>query len=362
MPELPFRISFLQTAHIDEVLSFYNLHNKAARTKSQFEWEFLYGPAGHAIYVIARQNVTGHIAGIHSALITPFETQSGETLLTGKLEDNLIDPKFRGQGLFGLMHQALLLESKNRNLQALWAFTYALKAFEGIGLKPVTRPVQGILVLSAPKAYKVLAALNAKNGPVKKAKTAAAVLAAQLAAFKLKWMPKQGAPLTFSETNGYVVPLTPHNGNITTVNYSCISHSEAYLNWRLYHNPYPVVYKYYILTDADGQPAAAALCELYAVEGYAFIAEFWCRQTLPESECAAFIVSAARRLEAEGAGLVRFWGYQTNAYGQSQTDLLKKAGFLFLNRGIPFVWKPLNAASLKPEQVLLSRLYTQGSV
>jgi hypothetical protein len=59
--------------------------------------------------------------------------------------------------------------------------------------------------------------------------------------------------------------------------------------------------------------------------------------------------------------LVRGWNFSHNEYGRMEIELRRRTGFVFLNRGISFVWKSLDEGHIvDPREFILSRIAAQG--
>ena len=78
------------------------------RSIEDFEWEFIKGPFGKSIYVVAVESDGDLIKIIGIQCAIPMElVRNGEVLLTAKSEDTLIDPSFRGMRIFEKMFDLL---------------------------------------------------------------------------------------------------------------------------------------------------------------------------------------------------------------------------------------------------------------
>ncbi|MES2388106.1 MAG: GNAT family N-acetyltransferase [Bacteroidota bacterium] len=367
---MPYHITRLHPAELHEALEFYNFHYQSSRSPETFAAEFLRGPAGPAIYIIARHGEAGPIVGLHSAIPLWFSNSEGKDFLTGKLEDNLIHPEHRGKGLFELMHQQLLTACAEKGISALWALTYALKAFGAIGLVPVSRVKQGIYCISQTETIKALLALNAENSAMKRAKIAGLALAAKVSSLALYRAPSGIAPFTVEQDEAFD-PGELINRSLKGGPYSWLRHDASALHWRMQTLTGNAVFKSYILRNADGMAMGYMVTEMH--RGFAFIAEMYFDASLYSDWKKAFTRHVIEQLEKKGAGLIRFWAWQggNNKMLSWQQQDLAALGFLFPNKGISFVWKTLQPIEINKseadaqskaggEQVLLSRLYTQG--
>ncbi len=62
------------------------------------------------------------------------------------------------------------------------------------------------------------------------------------------------------------------------------------------------------------------------------------------------------------ADLIRFWAFPGNKINREEKVLLEECGFLFVKKGTGFVYLPLQDGVAKAEDIVLSRLYTQGNI
>lgn len=126
------RIRLLLDSEYATVNEVYNEAYGNIRPLDSFKWEFVNGPWGKAIYVIAEdlEKQGNKIIGTQSAIPMVFINGKGETVLTAKSEDTFVHPDYRGHKLFDRMYELLFSECKNAGIQYLWGFTYARKPFE----------------------------------------------------------------------------------------------------------------------------------------------------------------------------------------------------------------------------------------
>src|SRR5687768_285977 len=89
---------------------FFNAVYKTDRSLAGFRWEFLEGPHGPALYVIAVDDaISTHtkVVGIQCAIPLKMHDVEGRTFLSAKSEDTLVDPQYRGQKIFERMYAFL---------------------------------------------------------------------------------------------------------------------------------------------------------------------------------------------------------------------------------------------------------------
>ncbi|MFZ1676711.1 MAG: GNAT family N-acetyltransferase, partial [Saprospiraceae bacterium] len=141
-------ISLLQDVDIPELLDFYNLINNDNRDKEKFLWEFYNAPAGKAIYVIAKDADTQKIIGSQCAIPVDLITQTGDIIHTGKSEDTLVHPDYRGLNIFENMYSMLFEKCRESGIKYLWGFTSAKKPFLRLGFTIPFDHSQSLMVLN----------------------------------------------------------------------------------------------------------------------------------------------------------------------------------------------------------------------
>ena len=160
------QIRLLLENEIDLANDFFNAIYKTNRSIENFRWEFLDGPNGSAIYIIAidaNASQINKVVGIQCAIPIELANVKGQTVLTAKSEDTLVDPAYRGQKIFERMYDLLFEECKKAGIKYIWGFTPAKKAFERIGFEIPYQAQQGLMVLNPVGAYSYLSTLNPDN-------------------------------------------------------------------------------------------------------------------------------------------------------------------------------------------------------
>ena len=111
--------------------AFHNRIDKPNRSIEQFYWEFRDCPFGPAIYVVAEDGEK--IVGTNCVIPIDLIDSKGNIIKSGKSEDTLVDPVYRGQNIFNNIYDSLFEESKKQGVSVIWGFTSSTKAFEKLG-------------------------------------------------------------------------------------------------------------------------------------------------------------------------------------------------------------------------------------
>lgn len=125
---LTFRLATLDDA--DRCNAFFNGLHRTDRSLAAWQWEFL-DSSGHVVpYVIAEDG--DRVVGTQAALPIPMVAMR-EQFTSAKSEETLVDPEYRGQGIFESMYDLLFAELDRREVVVVWGFTTAVKPFIRVG-------------------------------------------------------------------------------------------------------------------------------------------------------------------------------------------------------------------------------------
>lgn len=344
------------------VNGFYNAFHNTSRSSREFEWEFSDNPFGRAVYIQAK-DIDGKIIGAISAIPVEFTSNTGERFLTGKPEDTMVDIfarlKHRKSDILKEMYQLLETECKKLGMEYFWGFTYASKPFIRLGFQSEFNSLQGILVIKPWNAYKFLSSLNPNN----KLKQKLQIMFLSFGSFLL------GQIKTFirRKLNEEIIYDSKLNDKSLLLSHLskagkayCINQTEEYLNWRIRDNPNSPEY-HTVSLIRKGERIVEIIYSIRA--GTAYIEQILYGET-ENTTVTRFIIHILQVFIEKNISVVRFMGFNRNTLNRQELGLLRKAGFLFVNRGIPFVFKKIGDKNIdmNPESVFLSRLFTQGNI
>lgn len=350
-------IRLLQNSEAELANNFFNEIYRTNRTIENFRWEFIDGPKGKAIYVIAVDTSEisfVKIVGIQCAIPLEFMRDDGSYILTAKSEDTLVHPGYRGQKLFERMYDLLFEACRKAGVQYIWGFTPALKAFVRLGFEAPFKTTQAVMVFKPLKAFNHLVRLNPANKLTDKFKISGFVLMSYLAGLKRFFIKSAGENLeevTLTDKERTIKMFYPNS------NLSFLRLNEAYLHWRLLKNPFGNRYRNLL---GKTEPSADILINIRAEVSY--LEQMLFRADLTFEHRQQFLRGALDKLAETGTPVVRAMCFENNEEMRGQIRLLRKIGFIHLNRGNYFVWKPLGADnSVSVGGIFFSRLFTQGN-
>lgn len=358
-------ISLLDVSDIDEVNNFHNRLYNDHRTEAQFTWEFFHAPAGKAIYVIAKDVDTQKIVGTQCAIPIELITDKGETLLTGKSEDTLVDPAYRGLNIFENMYNLLFEKCREHGIYYLWGFTTAKKPFLKLGFEIPFDHSQSLMVRNISAAYSYLRKLNQKNDLVARIKIAGLCLFSRIMSTKRKFnnstlldktFPSVAHTTLLATGNAHLIPVVSEKG-------FWIKQDLPYLNWRILTNPYhPSIFN---VTFSGQSGNVAHLNFNHHKDGIWYLINDAYAGLLTHAQKSAMLSKAITLLindKSKQVKLIRTWDFTHNAFGLKEIAVRKQAGFVHLDRGISFVWKKLGDDLLQATDFNLARMASQGVI
>lgn len=342
----------------EHINNFYNRIYAANRTIEQFYWEFHNAPDGHSIYVVA---VDGErIVGTNCVIPIRLVGADGRVILSGKSEDTLVDPDYRGQGIFGNICDVLFAQCKEQGIQVIWGFTSAKKPLERVGFTIPYSHQQSLAVNKVLASYRYLSSLNTRNKAKEKLKIFGLCVLS-----KFKMLGKSGKPSLLayeivedSEISEGVDALIGSNLNKLKSSFS-IFQKPAFQRWRLYDNPN--FHKVHTFGFFDREKVLRGLIVLNShPDNVAYVCQASFHADLPEADAISMIRHATHRIFKSGMIVVRNWQFDHNPLNAAEIVRYKQAGHTHLNRGIGLVWKILDDTQLDPKMFYLSRIATQG--
>jgi hypothetical protein len=104
---------------------------------------------------------------------------------------------------------------------------------------------------------------------------------------------------------------------------------------------------------------------IFSINGQvAFIEQIIYSQRLQDKTLRRFLKRAISIIKGKGISIIRFMGFKSNVYNRKEMNQLKRLGFIFTGKGIPFIFKHLSAKDndMDIKNLFISRLYTQGNL
>ena len=344
----------------ENINQFHNRIYQKNRTNEQFRWEFHDCPFGRAVYVIATDG--DRVVGTNCVIPMLLTDTQGRQVLTGKSEDTLVDPDYRGMNIFQHIYEFLFRACETAGIQIIWGYTSAKKPFRKIGFEVPFDHQQSLIVQDVWSGYQYLAALNYKNSFLQKLKIMALCVVSKIKStqgiFKRK-------ALLFTieekDENPWLGVDQLVAASAGSAGHFYIHQSEEFQRWRIYTNPnYTAVHTYRVY---NRDKALSALIVLNShPDGTAWVIQSCFDVAIMEDERAKLLNSVVRSMFRKGIKLIRNWHFNTSEIQKQEISVFKKSNFIVLDRGIGFVWKDLASTGLDPKNFLLSRISTEGVI
>lgn len=364
-------IRLLEDSEYELANNFYNntSHiNRSApatpRSFSRFNWEFMNGPNGKAIYSGAWEVEDGKqpvLVGIQCVLILTMITGRGKQIKTAKGEATLIDVKalikYKKTDILNELLRILIEDCQKKNVEFLWGLNTIPASYKRLGFEVPFKSYHGILVLNPFKAYNNITALKSKNNLEDRLKTA--LFSGLSYLFSLKKV------IIAGEKSNYRISSDLSENNILfqrayfSDELVFLLQDTNYLKWRISENPYPIKYKSYQLLDDNNLLVAQVICSIQ--KDVAFIEQTLFDKKLQQRTVYFLLKNILRSLKNENICLVRCTGFNQNPLNKKEMKLLKHIGFIFTGKGDWFTFKKVcETSTIKPENIYLSRMYKQG--
>ena len=339
--------------------NFYNRIYKAERTLEQFYWEFHNCPFGKSIYVIAEDDEK--IIGTNCVIPINLIDQNKNIILSGKSEDTLVDPEYRGQNIFYNIYDVLFSICDERGINIIWGFTSAEKPFKKIGFSIPFNHEQSLIVNNIWKSYKYLSSLNSNNSNIKNLKI---LLLCFVSKFKFMLGNINCKNLKYKvivdDVNLDQLNRQIENNISKEIDSFQILQSPEYLKWRIYSNPNYFKVHTYSFYD-NNEKLIGCIILNSNLNSVAYIIQSIFNNHLSSTDKIQMLKYVVKNLFSLGICIIRNWHFETNTFNKNEIEIYQKANFMRLKKGICFVWKDNNSNKINPFNFNLSRLSSQGT-
>ncbi len=340
---------------VPAINTFYNTIYSANRTREEFEWEFYSAPAGKSIYVVAE--VGGELVGTQCVIPYFIINGKNETLLSGKSEDTLVSPLHRGKQIFEKMYVLLLEECKKVGIEFIWGFTYATKPFKKLNFEIPFKSSMGIFVLHPFKASPYFKSLAKDRTWIENFKIDVLMCLSRLKAMIKTANLKSNTRLT----EAAFAYNSKHFNYLKSSESFGLKLDEAFLNYRIHTNPYNQNY-HSIQSFNENNDIRISLVYSITAKNVAYIIHLYTADQASENEIKQFLKTWIKSDRIKNCSALRFWGFNHCAQNKKELELLKQFGFIFINKGISFVWLKLSESlKLHAQNMVISRMASQGT-
>ncbi len=318
--------------------NFFNRIYSAKRTLEKFYWEFHNGPFGKSIYVIAEDGKK--IVGTNCVIPIMFKLNDGTIIKTGKSEDTLVDPTYRGKKIFFNIYESLINACKEGGIEVIWGYSSAKHIFGKIGFEVPYSGRKSMMINNSFKSYAILNKSNNCKTLLDKMKVLGIVgLSRSKSIFNGKGRVNKDYKIVTSPiTDCDVEKLIDDNLN-TADDLFGIQQTKPYQSWRLYDNPnYYKLHTYGIYDKSDN------LLALIVLNSHKDKSANICQATInhnliKDKEAIEIFKYVFYDLFSQGIAIINNFTFTTNSLNKREFDNLSKAGFKHFNKGNALVWK-----------------------
>jgi len=337
--------------------AFHNRIHASHRTLEQFYWEFHNCPFGKSIYIIGEDG--DRIVGTNCVIPINLVDSDNQIIQTGKSEDTLVDPDYRGQNIFYDLYQLLFEKCIEHNIKVIWGFTPAYKPFKKLGFDIPFEHQLSLAVNKVKDSYKYLSGLNENNKLPDHLKIFGLCILSKLKlTFKVNNSVLEKFKISKKEIFEGVTDLIQSNLTLNKGSFAILQ-SPEYQNWRVYQNPY--YYKVFTFGFYDKNDVLQGLIVINSSKNkVAYVCHSTFHAGLSREETTAMITYSTKTIFQEGIILIRNWQFNHNLFGKNEIEFYRDAKYKILDRGTGFVWKKLGEVNLSAEGFYLSRMATQG--
>jgi len=361
-------VTLLKPESVSEVIHFFNNEQSDKkqqnnRPSKEFEWLFFKGLYKPSIYLVARDSDNEDIIGTQAGIFFPMISPSGDPVMTLKGEDSLISLdrmiKFGKRDLLKELLDIMDDIAKTDNVKFIWGFTPAKAAFKRCSYKIVCTVKGSFYVINPIKFYrhridqypqmsnpgKILLLGFSFHNFIRQT-----LLSIQFTQIKCR-------QISFDEINEKTLlsflPIDVYATYLT----------KEFINWRITDNPAHI--KYGIIEFANKTDEVISyLIFSYNEHCMYFIEQILFRSSISGNSKIRIMKLAFAIFKSQKAIAIRASGFSHNRINIEEMRLLKRTGFYFFNNpeGSNIIFKDLSGTDIKPEDVYLSRLNTQGLV
>ena len=343
-----------------KINNFFNRIYSSNRTIAQFYWEFHDGPFGKAIYVIAEDGDT--LVGTNCVIPINVINDKQQIVRTGKSEDTLVDPAYRGQKIFYHIYEYLIKVAKEHGIKVIWGFTSAIKPFEKIGFSIPFSTKSNLIVHNITASYQYF--LGTKKNPSLKVRLKLLLICLMAKTKQLlvgkSTIAKKYEIIKSSEIKTNVADLIQSNLGANKNSFA-IHQTPEYQSWRLYNNP-----NYKKVHTFGFYDTEKILKGLIVINAHPDKSGFICQSTfhyqLKEADAIEMIKYATEEVFKTGVALIRSWSFDHNILNKKELDNFVKAKHYHFNKGLGFVWMEIDDVDLDPINFNLSFMASQGVV
>lgn len=371
-------VRLVKMNEIHKCNSFFTRMYGISRTDKQWNWEFASSNFESAIIPFAVVEDKGEIVGTQ-ALIPIRMIDQGGVFWTAKSEATILDPAYRGKGLFEEMYRLMFEYADTHGLPYIWGFTQAIKPLCGIGFEIPARVTQMFLPFVGESVSQLAASTDSHEiagHAKKKMYRLAGAAASSLSRVKhlLAHRRLRGSQIGKNLRMTHRSTAPPDAGDlckrfIKRFGGKTIYRDADYLRWRIFDNPY-LKSIFRAVYDADrlvGWVIVSISDERIAhVVDLIAVAEPQAAYSLDDL-VRLLLSDAAATARNMGATALRGWHVNKHEFDQVILRAAKSIGFYHVKRGYTMIVYATDKASQREDHDsytnwFVTRIFTEGTL
>lgn len=323
------------TTDVEKIISFHNDAHKDNRKPEHWKWEYKGNYPDSFVFTVIKD--AGQIIATQG-MIPYYIYVRGKRLLTGKSENTLLNPKYRGGSLFQDLYEFAVSLCKTRGMQCIWGYTPATKALRRFRFHVYEYVMHGsISILNVRCALSEV--LGEDTSAVKKVTKSLTFLSLWVYSAIIRatsQIPDTGLLVREKLADQHDLENLYERLKMKYPDLIHIDLDERYLRWRIFNHPF-FKYRTHFVYEGD-------LLRAYAFvnthnKRRAYLTDF----TFETANAGKFLLKRIlNQLQAEGIGAVSFWGNERNPLMKGPFDLLRRFGFVQRKTSAHFVLRNLS--------------------
>lgn len=355
-----------------------DLHNGlygADRSIQQWRWEFT-GTLQNGMtipYAVVEDN--GKIVGTQ-ALIPIRMIDSEGTFWSAKSEDALLAPEYRGRGLHEKLYDLMLDFAGKQDIQRIWGFTPAVKAFERLGHDFPGKTGQLFIPFSV-KSIPIMMAKSSVSGQESPARGTKVGLMQAAAVLARSWSAVKTARSRRPSLRGVTIETVEYPDErmadlcrrfVAKWGGATIYRDARYMQWRLFDNPYV---KSVVRAAYRDSRLLGWVAYTLGDDGMGYIVDLITASNSDGVSDAdlirALLVEAVVGTRNMGASGIRGWHVNDHPFDRLLLRAAKKVGFYYIRRGGDFHMYVIDSDRSRSREfdynsMYINRLYTEGTL
>ncbi|MFH1685896.1 MAG: GNAT family N-acetyltransferase [bacterium] len=367
-------VRFLHRDEVEQCLTFFNAMHGVRRTVEQWRWEFesrAFTPDEVPHAVVKDQ---GKVVGSQALIPIRLIDERG-VFWTAKSEATVLDPEYRGQGLFDRMYELMFEYADRHQLAFIWGFTQAVKPLRKVGFQIPAHTTQLLFPFSRSAITRLLprrASGQLSDAARRQFLAVGSSMAAALATVRLNLTVRRLRRLKGARSISIrtLEHAPPDAGDLCARFIECwggttIYRDADYLEWRLFRNPF---LKSIFRAAYDGDRLVGWVAFAIGDDGIAYLVDILAVDSSGGRYKVAelvekLLIEAVLGARNMGAVAIRGWHVNAHPFDQVILRVARRVGFLHVRKGYAMVVYAGPSAAERggsSDDWYVNRVYTEG--